>query len=61
MEKQQIKYSTANDYSVKIPNVVIDFGNAKLHFDKQQITVHDLFYVYIKFQNYLNTFEGFYL
>ena len=61
MAQQPIEYFTENDYSVKIPNVIIDFGNAKLHFDTQQIEIDDLFDVYVKLQNYLNTFERFHL
>ena len=48
-----------NDFMVIPKNTVtIDFGNAKLVFDKQQITVDELLYVYSKLQNYLNTFKN---
>ena len=59
MAQQSIEYFTGNynDFTVKIPNVIIDFGNAKLHFDKQQITVDELLDVYFKLNYYLNTFE----
>ena len=61
MAQQPIEYFTRNDYSVKIPNVVIDFGDAKLHFDRQQIELDDLLDVYFKLNYYLNTFEGIHL
>ena len=61
MAQQPIEYFTENDYSVKIPNVIIDFGNAKLHFDKQQIEIDELLDVYFKLNYYLNTFEGIHL
>jgi len=63
MAQQTVENFTGNynDYSVKIPNVVIDFGNSKLSFNTQQIEIDDLFDVYVKLQNYLNTFERFHL
>ena len=63
MAQQTVEIFTGNynDYSVKIPNVVIDFGNSKLSFNTQQIEIDDLFDVYVKLQNYLNTFERFHL
>lgn len=42
-------------------NIVLDCGNAKIVFDKQQIQVDDMLDVYIKLKNYLNTFNGVYL
>jgi hypothetical protein len=46
-------------FTINPPSVIIYFGNAKLCFDKQQITPYELLDVYIKLQNYLNTIEGF--
>lgn len=48
-------------FTVTPPNVVLDCGNAKVVFDKQQIQVDDMLDVYIKLKNYLNTFSGVYL
>ena len=48
-------------FTVTPPNVVLDCGNAKIVFDKQQIQVDDMLDVYIKLKNYLNTFNGVYL
>lgn len=60
MEQSAVYFiENGNDFTVNPPNVIIDFGNAKLHFNKQQITVDELLGVYVKLQNYLNTFNGF--
>ena len=48
-----------NDFIFNPPNLVIDFGNAKLCFDKKQITPDELLHIYIKLQNYLNSIEVF--
>ena len=48
-------------FTVTLPNVVLDCGNAKIVFDKQQIQVDDMLDVYIKLKNYLNIFNGVYL
>jgi hypothetical protein len=63
MAQQTAVYSIddGNCFTVNQPNVIIDFGNAKLCFDKKQITTDELLDVYIKLQNYLNSFKGFYL
>lgn len=43
---------------IKPPNVVVDCGNAKIIFDKQQVELNDLLDVYSRLRNYLNTFNG---
>ena len=58
-DKFIISIENSKEFTITQPNVILNFGNAKLHFDKQQITVDELLDVYIKLQNYLNTFEGF--
>jgi len=50
-----------NNYTITPPNVILDIGNAKIVFDKQQIEIDDMLEVYIKLKNYLNTFDGVYL
>ena len=50
-----------NRFTVNPPNVIIDFGNVKLCFDKQQITPVELLEVYIKIKNFLNSIDGYYL
>jgi hypothetical protein len=50
-----------NMISVIPSNVVLNCGNAKIVFDKQQICIDDVLDVYIKLKNYLNTFDGIYL
>ena len=45
-----------SSFTVTPPNVVLDCGNAKIVFDKQQIQVDEILDVYIKLKNYLNTF-----
>jgi len=50
-----------NNYTITPPNVILDIGNAKIVFDKQQIEINDMLEVYIKLKNYLNTFDGVYL
>lgn len=66
LDKQQkpqlnILAVSGSDFTVTPPNVVLDCGNAKIVFDKQQIQVDDMLDVYIKLKNYLNTFNGVYL
>ena len=46
---------------IKLPNVIINIGNAKIVFDKTQIQTHDLLDVYFKLETYLNTFKGIHL
>lgn len=48
-------------FTITPPNVVLDCGNAKIFFDKQQIQIDDLLEVYMKLEQYLNTFNGVYL
>ena len=50
-----------DNYTITPPNVILDIGNAKIVFDKQQIEIDDMLEVYIKLKNYLNTFDGVYL
>jgi len=50
-----------NMISVIPSNVVLNCGNTKIVFDKQQICFDDVLDVYIKLKNYLNTFDGIYL
>lgn len=61
MAQQTAIYSINNDnnFTISPPNVIIGFGNAKIHFDKQQITEYELLDVYIKLKSFLNCFDGF--
>lgn len=56
-----VQIVSGNAFTVTSPNVVLDTGNTKIVFDKQQIQVDDILDVYIKLKNYLNTFNGVYL
>jgi hypothetical protein len=60
-EQFNILAVSGSTFTVTPPNVVLDTGNAKIVFDKQQIQVDDMIDVYIKLKNYLNTFNGVYL
>ena len=57
-ESEQLNILSGSAFTVTPPNVVLDTGSAKIVFDKQQIHVDDMLNVYIKFKNYLNTFNG---
>ena len=52
---------SSSAFVVTPSNVILNFGNTKIVFDKQQIQLDDMLDVYIKLQNYLNTFDGVYL
>ena len=60
-EQLNILAVSGSAFTITPPNVVLDCGNAKIVFDKQQIKVDDMLDVYIKLKNYLNTFNGVYL
>jgi hypothetical protein len=60
-EQMNIGAGSGSAFTITPPNVVLEFGNAKIVFNKQQIKQDDMLDVYIKFQNYLNTFNGVYL
>jgi hypothetical protein len=60
-EQLNILAVSGSAFTVTPSNVVLDCGNAKIVFDKQQIQVDDMLDVYIKLKNYLNTFNGVYL
>jgi len=60
-KKLHISDVIGSSFTVTPPNVILDCGNAKIVFDKQQIQVDDMLDVYIKLKNYLNTFNGVYL
>jgi ribosomal protein S27E len=60
-EQFNILAVSGSAFMVTPPNVVLDCGNAKIVFDKQQIQVDDMLDIYIKLKNYLNTFKGVYL
>jgi hypothetical protein len=43
-----------NNHSITLPNLVIDFENAKLTFDKPEITINELLDVYMKLEGFIN-------
>jgi hypothetical protein len=53
--------NSSKNLTITPPNVILDCGNAKIVFDKQEIQVDDILDVYIKLKNYLNTFDNVYV
>jgi hypothetical protein len=58
MENNNFKINSDINISIISENVILDFGEAKIIFENEQIGIDDLINVYIKYKDFLNTFSS---